>query len=489
MAVMIKTGKLLLLFFLLLVNKANAQQLNNSIDSLIKRTVKDLGEEKNDSIRVRLMGKLSYSYQYVDFKKSFLYADSALRLAKKIDYKIGIAKSYNFLGLTYATIGKLDLALINYLAALKENEKSGIEAETAKNLNNIGETLIKIGDDTTGIKYINRAYRVNKKYNNKNSMAISLSLMSEVYLYRADYKNALSHLYEAKKTSNHTVGAFDDGYFYNKLGKIYLKQGNLDSAFYSFKKVLNIEDTEPDQKINTLFGLSEIAIARSDFNESEKLLEQALEIAKKSNARLELIRVYKGLSDVAYQKNELKNSISYLNKSTSLKDSLLGFQTSGQILNSLNKIINEQKDSENDQLRLESEIKQSELSKQNTILIILVIGITISITLAIIAMFSFRSRNRAYTKLNIANEIIQKQNQNLEQSIEKRTATILEKNKKLKDLAYFNSHNVRKHLANILGLIFLIKEEGNNKEYLNLMESESKSLDETIKEINKMIHQ
>ena len=213
--------KLILLrsvFFLLLVNKANAQQLNNSIDSLIGRTVKDLGEEKNDSVRVRLMGKLSYSYQYVDFKKSFLYADSALRLAKKIDYKVGIAKSYNFLGLTYATIGKLDLALINYLAALKENEKSGIEAETGKNLNNIGEILIKIGDDTTGVKYIKRAYKINKKYNNKNSMAISLSLMAEVYLYREDYKSALVHLYEAKKISNHTNGAFDDGYFYNKLG-------------------------------------------------------------------------------------------------------------------------------------------------------------------------------------------------------------------------------------------------------------------------------
>jgi hypothetical protein len=105
------------------------------------------------------------------------------------------------------------------------------------------------------------------------------------------------------------------------------------------------------------------------------------------------------------------------------------------------------------------------------------------------AMFSFRSRNKAYTKLNIANEIIQKHNQNLEQSVEKRTATILEKNKKLEDLAYFNSHNVRRHLANILGLIFLIKEEGNKDEYLNLIESESKSLDETIKQINKMIHQ
>jgi tetratricopeptide (TPR) repeat protein len=484
-----KIGKLLLLLFLLLANKIYAQQLNTSVDSLITGTINELNRKNKDTVKVRLMGKLSYLYQYVDFKKSFLYADSALTLAKKIDYKEGIAKSYNFLGLTYSTIGKLDLALVNYLAALRENEKNGIEAETAKNLNNIGETLIKIGDDTTGIKYIQRAYRINKKYNNKNSMAISLSLMAEVYLYRKDYKNALLHLYEAKKISIYTDGAFDDGYFYNKLGKIYLKQGNLDSAFYSFKKVSNIYEAEPDKKIGSLFGLSEIAISKSDFKESNKLLEQALEIAKKSNARLELIRVYKGLSDVAYQKNELKNSIFYLNKSTSLKDSLLGFQTSGQILSSLNKIINEQKDRENGQLRLESEIKQNELSKQNIILVILIIGITISILLAIIAMFSYRSRNRAYTKLNVANEIIQKNNQNLEQSVEKRTATILEKNKKLEDLAYFNSHNVRRHLANILGLIFLIKEEGNKDEYLNLMESESKSLDETIKEINKMIQQ
>lgn len=456
-------------------------------DSSITSVIDLIKLEKADSTKARLLGKLSYAYQYVDFNKSIYYADSALKLSKKINYKKGIAKSYNFLGLAYATIGKLDLALHNYLLSLKVNQKAGIEPEMAKNMNNIGEILVKIGDDKTAVKYIRKAYQINKKYHNKNSMAISLSLMSDVSAKRNHFKSALAHLNQAKVEAGSSIGIFDDGFYFFRLGEIYLKAGEPDSARLYFRKVLSLKEAEPDQKISSLYGLSIIEMNFGEFNKSRKILNEALSIAKKSNAQFEFIRIYKALSEVCLKSNDLKSALFYIQKRDDLKDKLLGYKTSGRISGSLNTIITEQKEAENERLRLESKLTENELSLQKTAVLILTVGILVAICLSILAYRNFKSKNETNKKLNIANDTINQYNIDLEQKIEKRTLTITNQNKKLRELAYFNSHTVRRHLANILGLIHLMKDETDKKEFLDLIESEANSLDKTLNEINKMI--
>lgn len=456
-------------------------------DPSITNIIDEIKTEKNDSIRARLLGKLSYVYQYVDFNKSIYYADSALKLSKKINYQKGIAKSYNFLGLAYSTIGKLDLALQNYLMALRVNENAGIEQEMAKNMNNIGEILVKIGDDKKGVEYILKAYKINKKYGNKNSMAISLSLMSDVSVKRKEFKNALTHLKEARAEAGSSIGIFDDGFYFVRLGEIFLKAGKADSARSYFQKALNIKKAEPDQKIASLYGLSIIEMKFGDYKKSKIMLNEAMEIAKLSNAQFEFIKLYKALSDLSLKTNDLRSAVLYIQKRDDLKDSLLGYKTSGKISGSLNTIITEQKEAENERLRLESKLRENELSKQKSIVVILTSGILVAIILSMLAYRNFKSKNRAYKKLNIANETINQYNINLEEKIEKRTTIITNQNKKLKELAYFNSHTVRRHLANILGLIHLMKDEKEKQEYFDMIESEANSLDHIVKDINQMI--
>ncbi len=63
--------------------------------------------------------------------------------------------------------------------------------------------------------------------------------------------------------------------------------------------------------------------------------------------------------------------------------------------------------------------------------------------------------------------------------------------KKLKDIAFLNSHSVRKHLSTILGLVNLLEFNDNNDADLNYImkniKSISEELDQSIKEISNEI--
>ncbi|OAQ38464.1 hypothetical protein A5893_13645 [Pedobacter psychrophilus] len=472
--------KTFFLFFVFFSSFVQAQEIS------LQDRIKNLHNLTDSTKKVIEMGSISYMYQYQDSYKSVLYADSALKLAKKIGYKQGIAKSYNFLGLAYAAIGKLDFALKNYLDALSTNKDAGLEKETSKNLNNIAEVLITIGDINSASIYVNRAYAVNKKYNNLKSLAISLSLMSDIYLEKYDYKNALYYLEKANAIKNDELQIFDKGFYFSKLGKIDLMRDSLEKASNSFDKVLNFENAEPDQIIKAYTGLAIIKSKQKDYAGSKILLNKALSIAKKTHAEIQLLYIYEQIIRLSKDMNDLPNQVIYLNQKDSLKSQLLGYNTSGNISSSLNKIITDKKDKENEELRLQSTFNEKKLSKQKNTFLLLITGISVLLILGFVALINFRNKNKAYKKLDIANQQILKHNANLEQMVQKRTATISQKNAKLKEVAYFNSHRVRKHMANILGLIHVASFEKEKQEFFDLIESEAKSMDETLSEINAM---
>ncbi len=472
--------KTFFLFLIQLISTVLAQEIS------LQDRIKNLYKLPKDTEKVIEMGSISYMYQYQDSYNSVLYADSALQLAKKLDFKQGIGKSYNFLGLAYAAIGKLDLALKNYLDALSANKNAGLEKETSKNLNNIAQVLITIGDVNSAIKYVNQAYLINRKYNNLKSLAISLSLMSDIYLGKADYNKAFYYLQKANDIKDNELQIFDDGFYYAKLGKIDLMRNSLDAASNSFNKVLNFRNAEPDQIINAYMGLAIIKSKKKQYVESKTLLIKALSIANETHAEIQLLDIYRHMIQLSKEMNDLPSQVFYLTKKDSLKDQLLGYSTSGSISSSLNKIITDKKDKENEELRVQSAFNEKKLNKQKNTFILLIAGISLLIILGFAALINFRNKNKAYKKLDIANQQILKHNANLEKMIKKRTATISQKNAKLKEVAYFNSHRVRKHMANILGLIHVASFENEKQEFFNLIESEAKSMDETLSEINRM---
>src|SRR5690606_5382164 len=112
-----------LLILLLPLFMADAQAQNNTIDSL--QTL--LKKAKPDTTKVNILNGLSEhaGWRINQNDVCIDYAQEALSLAKKIDFKDGMARSYNNIGNGEA--GKLDFqeALNNYFTALELYKATG----------------------------------------------------------------------------------------------------------------------------------------------------------------------------------------------------------------------------------------------------------------------------------------------------------------------------------------------------------------------------
>jgi hypothetical protein len=82
-------------------------------------------------------------------------------------------------------------------------------------------------------------------------------------------------------------------------------------------------------------------------------------------------------------------------------------------------------------------------------------------------------------------------NQNLETIVKKRTAQLDLQNKRIKELTYSNSHKVRAHVARIIGLVTLTKEnkleEEEQKFCYTQIQKQAFDLDEETKEISRKL--
>ena len=132
----------LVLLFLSIPFSFSQKQGSELIDSL-------KGELKNsvaDTAKVRLLGKLSFQYFNFDTDSGIFYAEQAILLAKRLKWGLGIAFSYNYLGVNYGVKGNYPKALECFNTSLSKyteiDDKQGI-AFLSNNLGNFYRILKK----------------------------------------------------------------------------------------------------------------------------------------------------------------------------------------------------------------------------------------------------------------------------------------------------------------------------------------------------------
>jgi len=107
----------------------NAQ--NSFMQHEIDSTLEAMKSVKADTARIYALVTLSKLYGLSgDYLKCISYAEDALRLSEKVNWKKGILDSYNNIGIAKDHLGNYSEALKNYLAAAKIsteiNDKQGI---------------------------------------------------------------------------------------------------------------------------------------------------------------------------------------------------------------------------------------------------------------------------------------------------------------------------------------------------------------------------
>jgi tetratricopeptide (TPR) repeat protein len=222
-------------------------------------------EIKEDTIRANRLFYLSNSYIYDNPDSGIYYADSALRLSRKLGYTIREAWANFNLGEAYLVLGDYALSMQYYLQSLElfQQMKRPIGVSTMKYC--IGNIYKEMSDYKQALQYYFEARKMDEE--NPDDLKLMLPDIS------IDDRLVVNDLYIADA---YLVGnILDSALFFAKrgfakdrklrrdwiypalvLGNVYFKRNQLDSALYCYR--LTFKQTAQNDRIDINNGIADI---------------------------------------------------------------------------------------------------------------------------------------------------------------------------------------------------------------------------------------
>ena len=112
-----------------------------------------------------------FAYYDQDFTESLKYFLEALKVSKEIDYKIGIADSYNNIARCNSSLGNYPEAIKNHLAAIEIYEELGDKQGMGRSFQWISSTYISQGDNAEALKNILASLKIHEELGDRYRMA------------------------------------------------------------------------------------------------------------------------------------------------------------------------------------------------------------------------------------------------------------------------------------------------------------------------------
>ncbi len=295
--------KLFYITFLVTLSLSNGLAQNNpTIDSL-KQVLKTA---KHDTTRINTYNKLSWEYKSSKPDTAMYFANSALNLAIKADYKNGMANSYNNIGLIHANKGDYDNAIAFYLKSLKIAEG----------------TLSKAKD-------------LSEKQSAQKGMAASYNNIGNIHLYKGDYDNAIAFYLKSLKKFEELRDKQGMSVSYNNIGIIYDNKGDYDKAIAFYFKSLDIteyilsEAKELSEKQNAQKGMSNsfanigiIYEEKGDYDKAIAFYFKSLKIDEELGNKNGMSISYDNIGIIYYYKGDYDKAIAFYFKSLQLREEL-----------------------------------------------------------------------------------------------------------------------------------------------------------------------
>jgi len=271
---------------------------------------------------------------------------------------------------------------------------------------NIGNVFKDIGDFELALKYYQQSHDQSLNlpvYNVK-----CLNNIGTIYIEQGLYDKAKDPLNKALEIANsNDFSSIRIDIFIN-LGIIDKKLSNLSKAKDWFEKALKISDITPLKKLLCLINLYDVAIKTNATKEISSLEIAALELSSEVQETTSQIELYEIISSFYQSQGNLEKALFYQNKLIEIKDDLHLHESKVYQQQLQQDLIYKQAIDQLNSLgtALESEIieknkiskENKDLSKTNTIIIVLA-SISILLLLSLIfALFTYYKKSKKYNQ-------------------------------------------------------------------------------------------
>lgn len=442
MILMSKGNKLFFLFMIFFsVNGYSQDSKTDSLKALLQSTV-------NDSSKVNLLNIISYNLFTSSPVEAIDYGKQALKLAEEVNFKKGIAYAFKNIGLGYYMQGNFVEVLIYWEQSLKVFESIGDKLGVSNMLNNLGAIYFNQGNDAKAIDLYLRSLRVSEDIRDTLRIATALINIGGVYYNKpATHEKALEFYLKAIPLSEKIEDKGAIGAASINIGEIYLERNQDSTAMVYFKK--SYEAWLGTGRVPySLTRIGDVYAKKREYQSALNYYNEAIKIAKKFEAKLELIRpllgiaktysltenekmalnayeearltaseigsnyelkdVYEGMAYTFAKLSDFENAYKYQTLFSEIKDTLFNAETDDKIKGLQFTYEMEKKQGEIDLLTKDKQLQEVSLQKQRFAKNAFLVGFVLILIITFIIFRNYMAKVKINRILDLQKEEIEK---------------------------------------------------------------------------------
>jgi class 3 adenylate cyclase len=296
-----------------------------------------ISKSKTDSVTVNGLIELSRIYLSIDLSKAIAHANQARTIAEKAGYQKGLGYAYKAVAIVYYNQSNYPEALVQFQNSLNIFENLNFKTGIANILSNIGAVYYNTGDDTQAIEYHLKSLKVSEEINDKMRIGTSMNNIGSVYKNNlATVDKGLGYFLKALPIFEEIN--YDDGVgtISGNIGEIYFDWKQYEKALPYFVTALKVYAGTIDATF-PLTMLGKIYALREDFQTAYFYHNQAIEIAAKLDAKLELTQSLLGLAETQRKEGKTKDAIATYKRAENIGNSVKARKEIKEVYESLSK--------------------------------------------------------------------------------------------------------------------------------------------------------
>jgi signal transduction histidine kinase len=282
-------------------------------------------ENKEDSTRVHRLLFLAHAYVYNKPDSAMYYANSGLRLSRKLGYTNGEAWAYRDLGGAYMVLGDYAQAMQSMLQALSLYRQKKSVGDIGFTESYIGDIYKEIGDYKQALHYYFRARNTLPISMGDRGLMYSDACIGEAYMVGNRLDSAL--FFARRGFAKDRELGNDWAFPAFVLGNVYLKRAQLDSALYCYQSTLKKAARSDQVDINN--GIATVYRHQNQRDSCRYYATMAFDTAQAIRYQKGAMRASELLSWV-FEKTAPAEAIKYYKISTAIKDSLYNQEKIGR---------------------------------------------------------------------------------------------------------------------------------------------------------------
>ena len=352
----------------------------------------------------------------------------------------------------------------NYINAHRIADSLAYKKGAAYAINNLGVVNWFMNDLNQALDYYMEAVRLNKDIGDSTLLVTNLFNIGIIYHDRKVYDSAKVYYLQSLKNARIRRDSMGLADAYNSMGNLSLDQKNLKQAIQYFSASMKIAEKAGITQLtfNPQLNLGVVFTLQGQYQEAEYQLQKALRTARQLQARDFVMSAYDYLSRLDSAKGDFQRALVNYKQYATIRDSIYDDNLSKQFVEFQTQFDSRRKERENENLKASEARNQKIIAHQWNMMVLFGFLLLIITILLIILSKSNRQRKKINQELREINE---------------------EKDAIMQMVA----HDLRAPLANIKGLIQLLKQEdelkSEQKKMIHMVEGEIIRGDDMLRDL------